>query len=202
MPQRVRTVSPVPIGEPLKAVEPTGAVTNRETSWVDFDRRVLALSATPRLPLLHRVKLCGIVSSNLDEFFAVRVARLLKRRHHGVPAATLAAVRRQVVSLQADQDALWHGSLVPELAAGGIRIVSRAGLGGVPEHELAALVRRRLLPSLEPIDVVPGAPFPALRALTLAILAETGSGSPGGRRMVVVALPDAVPRFQIGRAHV
>jgi polyphosphate kinase len=49
---------------------------NRELSWIDFDRRVLELASDPGLPLLERVKLCAIVSSNLDEFFAVRMAEL------------------------------------------------------------------------------------------------------------------------------
>ena len=204
MPQRVRTARSAAVEERLEAAGNARPVSNRETSWVEFDRRVLELAATPRLPLLHRVKLCGVVSSNLDEFFAVRVARMLKRRRHGIPAATprgtaaaqtLAAVRRQVVDLQAAQDVLWHESLVPELAERGIRIVSRAGLDTVPPLEVAGLVRKRLLPTLDPIDVAPGAPFPALRGLTLAIFAETRSPSSGERRTVVVALPDAVPRF-------
>jgi polyphosphate kinase len=204
MPQRVRPVSSAAVTEPLVPADAACPISNRETSWVEFDRRVLDLAATPRLPLLHRVKLCGVVSSNLDEFFSVRVARMLKRRRHGVRAATpggaraaqtLAAIRPQVVDLQAAQDALWHESLVPDLAERGIRILSRAGLDAVPPLELAALVRERLLPTLEPIAVAPGAPFPVLRALTLAILAETRSASSGRRGTVVVALPDAVPRF-------
>src|SRR5437899_1310505 len=63
-------------GVPVAAVASERRLENRETSWVDFDARVLDLAAGARLPLLDRVRLCGIVSSNLEEFFAVRVACL------------------------------------------------------------------------------------------------------------------------------
>ena len=181
---------------------PATPVMNRETSWVDFDRRVLELAGTHRLPLLDRVKLCGIVSSNLDEFFAVRVARLERRRRDptatpraAAAAQTLAALRRQVVALQSDQDALWHESLLPELATRGIRIQGRADAHAGSRLEAAASIHRRLLTDLEPIEIEPRAPFPRLRALTLAIVAETRSPSSGRRRMFVVAVPAGLPRF-------
>src|SRR4029079_13792612 len=103
-------------GVSLSAVAAERRLETRETSWVEFDARVLDLAADPRLPLLERVRLCGIVSSNLDEFFAVRVARFAAQRGTGAPrrapdAATsteaLAAIRERIVRLQADQDRLW-----------------------------------------------------------------------------------------------
>jgi polyphosphate kinase len=181
-----------------------GAAVNRETSWVEFDRRVLELAGTPRLPLLHRVKLCGIVSSNLDEFFAVRVSRLVTQRRTSdvtpspdgeAAAEALTALRAQVVRLQADQDALWQESLVPELAARGIRILSAREADLISPGDCARLVETHRLQPLEPVEVTPAAAFPRFRALTLGIVAETRHRSSLARRMVVIALPADVPRF-------
>jgi hypothetical protein len=92
-----RGIVPVVIrvgGVSVAAVATERRLENRETSWVDFDARVLELAADPRLELLDRVRLCGIVSSNLDEFFAVRVARLVAGRRTGAPLRAPAAPRR------------------------------------------------------------------------------------------------------------
>src|SRR4051794_5811924 len=99
---------------------------SRELSWLDFDTRILELAGDESVPLLDRVFLCSIVSSNLDEFFAVRVAGLHDQVAAGIarpfpdgrtPAQTLAQVRERVLELQRAQDELWLESLQPALAA-------------------------------------------------------------------------------------
>src|SRR3954454_18805538 len=89
---------------------------NRELSWLDFDRRVLGVAEDEGVPLLERVNLCAIVSRNLDEFFAVRVAGLRRqvarrdaqRTPDGkTPSEALAAIRSQVLELKDAQTALW-----------------------------------------------------------------------------------------------
>src|SRR3977135_4129614 len=104
---------------------------NRELSCIDFDRRVLELAADPELPLLERVRYCGIASSNLDEFFAVRMPELYDYVDAGItrkaadgwtPAQTVAQARRAIDALQAAQDQLWHEELQPALARERIRI--------------------------------------------------------------------------------
>jgi polyphosphate kinase len=184
----------------VRAPGPAVAGIDREASWVEFDRRVLELAGAPQLPLVQRIRLCGIVSSNLDEFFAVRVARLLNRRAEGdqgaaTAARSLAAIRRRVLRLQADQDDLWHESLIPELAGHGVHIQGLADTGRRVRDTSEAFARRRLLATVDPVEVTPGAPFPRLRALTLAIVAESRSPVPGRGRVFVVALPASVPRF-------
>src|SRR5215471_13226415 len=105
-------------------------ILNRELSWIDFDRRVLGLAADPALPLLDRVRFCAITSSNLDEFFAVRIAELheqavtgaMRRAADGrTPGETLAEASRAIAALQAEQDALWLDDLRPALADAKIR---------------------------------------------------------------------------------
>ena len=99
---------------------------NRELSWLDFNRRVLELAADDEVPLLERVKLLSIVASNLDEFFAVRMARLEQRVASGnsrpfpdgrTPLRTLVDARRAIRALLAAQDRFWLDELRPALAA-------------------------------------------------------------------------------------
>ena len=175
---------------------------NRETSWVDFDARVLDLAADARLPLLDRVRLCGIVSSNLDEFFAVRVARLVAQRRTGAPlrmpdgstaTETLANIRERVVRLQADQDRLWLETLCPRLRDEVVDVGRVARCSPAERRAARGLFRRDVLPELDPIELAAGQPMPAPAALALGILAEV----PGAERprLVYVPLPDSLPRF-------
>src|SRR3990170_924498 len=99
---------------------------NRELSWLSLAERVLALAADPDLPLLDRTRFLAIFSSSLDEFFQVRVAGLKEQVAHGVrvtppdgltPDAQLAAIRDRVIDLYARQSKIFHGDLVPALAA-------------------------------------------------------------------------------------
>src|SRR5215217_1392667 len=151
---------------------------NRELSWLDFDGRVLALAADPRLPLLERVRLCAIVSSNLDEFFAVRMAGLeaqvasssTRTSPDGIsPAQTLAQARRKVLALEATQDSLWLEDLRPTLELEGIRLISVAECGSRELRSLRKQFERDIQPLLTPIAVGPAAPFPNIPGLMLNI---------------------------------
>jgi polyphosphate kinase len=112
------------------AVEASAAsLFNRELSWLDLNKRVLELAADPNEPLLERVKFCGILSANLDEFFMVRVAGLLDQVVSGLavrspdgrtPQQTLAEIRARALDLSAEQSRLWRDELCPALAANGI----------------------------------------------------------------------------------
>ena len=192
------------------AARPTAARTfNRELSWIEFDRRVLELAADPGVPLLERVKLCAIVSSNLDEFFAVRVAGLLAQIESAVrrrspdgrtPAGTLADIHVQVAALQEVQDTLWLDELRPALAREGIRIVAIDECSHRELRSLAKLFRREIAPLLTPIAVGAAAPFPLVPSLALnvgMIVRDPISETP---RFVRVNVPDDLPRFvEVGR---
>ena len=192
------------------AVAPAGPdrFLNRELSWLEFDRRVLEAAADPSLPLLERVKLCAIVSSNLDEFFAVRMAGLhgqvvanpTRRAPDGrTSAETLANARKFIVELQAAQDALWRDELQPALAAEDVRIVP---VEECAPRELRALTRqfdREVKALLTPIAVGPAAPFPYISSLTLSIGAIVSEGD-GEPRFVRVNVPADLARFlDLGR---
>ena len=104
---------------------------NRELSWLDFNARVLQLAADPAIPLLERVRFASIFSSNLDEFFMVRVAGLMRQAASGIglrsadgrtPQATLADIRERVIELGLRQSELWTNDLRSALAREGILI--------------------------------------------------------------------------------
>src|ERR1700694_142384 len=106
---------------------------NRELSWLDFNERVLELAEDERVPLLERVKFCAIYSTNLDEFYMVRVAGLHDQIDAGVetpaqdgstPAGTHARIRQRVLELCERLTDCFEHDLPPALAEHGIRVLS------------------------------------------------------------------------------
>jgi len=177
---------------------------NRELSWLDFDGRVLALAGDPELPLLERVRLCGIVSSNLDEFFAVRMARLetqvagssaLTSPDGFSPAQSLAHARQKVLTLEVAQDLLWLEDLRPSLEHEGIRIISIDECGPRELRSLRKQFEREIQPLLTPIAVGPAAPFPNIPGLMLNIGLIADGELDKKQRFLRVNVPPDVPRF-------
>jgi polyphosphate kinase len=175
---------------------------NRELSWIEFDRRVLAVAADPTVPLLDRVRFCAIAASNLDEFFAVRIAELYDQTAAGLtrkspdgrtPAQTLEDARAAIVALQAAQDALWLDVLRRELAAVRIRVCSPDECRPREFRSLTKRLEREVLPLLTPIAFGPAAPFPYVRSLGLNVGVLIGRN--GGSRFVCVGIPPDLPRF-------
>ena len=171
---------------------------------------MLALAADAELPLLERVKLCAIFSSNLDEFVAVRLAgirhlvgsRISRRFADGrTPLRTLRGIRERIADLQAIQDELWLEDLRPALAAEGIRV------GGVAEcspRELLVLTKRferEIEPLLTPIAVGLAAPFPYVTSLALNIGLLVRDGETGKERFIRVNVPDDLARFVPAGGH-
>jgi polyphosphate kinase len=201
-------MAPAPVAMPLLEAAPRAAepaqprFLNRELSWLDFDRRVLELAADPGLPLLERVRYCAIASSNLDEFFAVRMAELYDRVDAGItrkaadgctPAQTLLQVRRAIDALQLEQDRLWVDELQPALARERIRICRPDACRARRLRAVEKRFERELLPLLTPIAVGPAAPFPHVPSLglNLAVL----NGDHGDPRLVCISIPPDLPRF-------
>src|SRR3954447_21335868 len=154
---------------PQRLLTPGNTLLNRELSWLDLNKRVLELAADASEPLLERVKFLAIFSSNLDEFFMVRVAGLLDQVVARVavlspdgrtPQQVLAEVREGVTAQTAAQTLLWRDELVPALAEEGIVIGT---IDDATEEELEELERRfgrQIYPVLTPLAVGPGQPFP------------------------------------------
>ncbi len=177
---------------------------NRELSWLSFNDRVLSLAEEPGIPLLERAKFCAISSSNLDEFFQVRVAALRDQIAAGIgetsfdgrtPLQQLAAVTAQVDVHVERQETIYLDHLAPELAAVGVAIVGWSALSAAERMSLAAYFESRIFPVLTPLAVDPGHPFPYISNLALSIAAHVADPDTGERRFVRLKVPDLFPRL-------
>jgi polyphosphate kinase len=182
---------------------------NRELSWLDFNGRVLELASDPEAPLLERVKFCSILSSNLDEFFMVRVAGLMGQAASGfsvrspdgrLPRVALAEIRERVRELTAAQSKLWNRDLRPALDAEGIFIRRIAECSQIECEELERRFERDIFPVLTPLAVGPGQPFPYISGLSLSLGVFVCDPDSGEERFARVKVPEGLPRFlQVGR---
>jgi polyphosphate kinase len=184
--------------------EPAETLLNRELSHLEFHARVLELATDESLPLLERVKFCAIFSSNLDEFFQVRVAGLLGQAEAGLttrsadgltPQQTLARIRERVLDLSTLQSRLWKRDLRPALAAEGITV---GGIEDLGQKELAQLEKRfhrEIYPVLTPLAVGPGQPFPYISGLSLSLAIFAEDPETGEERFARVKIPEGLPRF-------
>jgi polyphosphate kinase len=181
---------------------------NRELSWLEFNRRVLEEAQDPSVPLLERVKFLAIFSSNLDEFFMVRVAALKRRIDAGeqqpgldglTPVETMAAVATRVHDLVDEQHRCFLETLQPLLAAEGIVLLHPHEITGEQQRFLEDHVRRALLPGLTPLAAAPDHPFPYLGNRSLCLVASVraaASSAPSEDALSVIHVPNqALPRF-------
>ncbi len=175
---------------------------NRELSWLEFNERVLFQAEDGRHPLLERVKFLSIVATNLDEFFMVRVATLLRKYRNDLEAVSpdglsteqqLDAIRVRANRMMADIEHCWSDVLRPLLAAEQIRILDRDDYTPAVTRYLHDYYLRNIHPVLTPLAFDPGHPFPFISNLSmnLAVVVEQN----GRTRFARVKLPDVLPRF-------
>jgi polyphosphate kinase len=158
---------------------------NRELSWLEFNARVLEEARDPANPMLERLKFAAIFSSNLDEFFEVRVAGLQQQLYAGLeaqdyavdgldPTQQLAAVEKRAHELVAEQDRLLHDEIFPGLAQGGIERVRIDQLNADERAFADSLFARNVYPVLTPLAIDPGHPFPHVhnKSLNVALVIE------------------------------
>jgi polyphosphate kinase len=177
---------------------------NRELSWLDFNARVLDLADDQDLPLLERVRFCSIFSSNLDEFFMVRVAGLLRQAAAGIGVRSadgrtsqvvLSDIRERVIELSLRQSQVWMVDLRKALDAAEICIVPVAELDEDELSELSATFEREVFPVLTPLGVGPGQPFPYISGLSLSLGVLVRNPDGGEERFARVKVPEVLPRF-------
>ncbi len=184
------------------------AFVNRELSWLEFNRRVLEEAQDPSVPLLERVKFLAIFSSNLDEFFMVRVAALRRRIHAGdltsgpdelTPTETTKAVATRVRELVDAQHRCFLTEILPLLTAEGIRLLRPQETNDEQRRFLEEYFRRTLLPVLTPLAVDPGHPFPYLGNRSPCLVASIRPSAPSAlpvSSLSVIHIPSQVlPRF-------
>ena len=178
---------------------------NRELSWLDFNDRVLQLAEDESVPLLERVKFCAIYSSNLDEFFMVRVAGLQEYVDAGIdkpredgrsPAETIAAIGAAVREQMRRQSRVLDRVLRPALAEHGIRIQMRDEVDAPHRDELDDRYRRQIFPVLTPLAVGLGRPFPYISNLSLSLAVLVRDPQTGQETFARVKVPkEMLPRF-------
>jgi polyphosphate kinase len=178
---------------------------NRELSWLDFNERVLQLAEDERVPLLERVKFCAIYTTNLDEYYMVRVAGLRDQIDAGVenpghdgrtPSETIALIRERVLELGGRLTDCFEGRLRPALAEHDIRVVAVNELDDEQRAELARHFQKVIFPALTPLAVAPGRPFPYISNLSLSLAVLVRDPATDQTVFARVKVPtEILPRF-------
>ncbi|WP_081722305.1 polyphosphate kinase 1 [Geminisphaera colitermitum] len=196
-----------PVRHPVKT-----AYFNRELSWLAFNRRVLDQAFSEKHPLFERIKFLAIVSSNLDEFFEIRVAGLIQQVESGVtepsfdglgPKEQLRRIHSVVASLVEDQYRCWHQQLLPALAGEGIVFKNAKTLTPTELAWVRTYFEEQVYPVLTPLGLDQSHPFPQLGNKTLNVVVclddpdspEGAGGAGAGRRIVILPVPRILPRY-------
>ena len=184
---------------------------NRELSWLDFNARVLREALDERNPLLERLKFAGIFSSNLDEFYMVRVAGLRRQVAAGVtqtppdgltPQEQLDAIHRRVTDLLAIQRKCLTEQLLPALSEKGVKLLSMSELSPAEWGVMDAFFESQIFPILTPLAVDPGHPFPYISNLSLSLAVEIRDPHEGTVHFARVKVPRSLPRWvPVGRPN-
>jgi polyphosphate kinase len=177
---------------------------NRELSWLDYNARVLARAADPSLPVLERSRSCAYFSSNLDEFFQVRVAGLMGQEESGLlvrspdgrtAQQTLAAIREKTLELTGTQAKLWKRDLRPALEEAGVIVADVDEANKKELEELEDRFDADVFPILTPLAVGPGQSFPYISPLSLSLGTFVRDPETGDERFARVKVPELLPRF-------
>jgi polyphosphate kinase len=203
MPARPRIKS---ASRTARAVPEKGAYFNRELSWLAFNRRVLDQARSSRHPLLERVRFLAIVSSNLDEFFEIRVAGLIQQMDSGVnepgpdglaPQEQLRRIHSVVAAFVEEQYRCWRDRLAPALGVQGIHFRTAGELSSAELNWVQAYFREQVYPVLTPLALDQAHPFPQLGNKTLNVLVSLDNpAEPDAERLIaILPVPRILPRL-------
>src|SRR5262245_25790421 len=190
---------------PPAALDEPGLYINRELSWLEFNRRVLEEACDHRVPLLERLKFLAIFTSNLDEFFMVRVGGLQQKVQAGIavgsgadrmpPREQLERIAQVVRQMMTDEYDCLIKDVLPALEREGIVIRRPKDLSDADRKHLREVFRREIFPVLTPLAIDPGHPFPHLlnKSLNLAVLLQRKQHDE--KLFAVVQVPAVLHRF-------
>ena len=176
---------------------------NRELNWIEFDRKVLDEACDTKTPLLEQLKFLAIFHNNLDEFFMVRVANIIRQYKIGAPSTSadglppakqLAEIRRRAVEMLTRAQNHWKQHLVPEIARRGVSIIRWKDLTEKQKGFLEGYFLNEIYPILTPQAIDAGHPFPTISNISLNILIEL-EGPDGVVRHARLKCPNNMPRF-------
>ena len=184
---------------------------NRELSWLEFNGRVLHEAFDERNPLLERVKFLSIFSTNLDEFYMVRVANLRRQVATGLyhlppdgitPPDELAAINKRVAELLSMQNDCLYNQLLPAMAEHGIKLLRIEDLTKEEWQTLDTFFEAQVFPVLTPLVIDPGHPFPYISNLSLSLAVQILDPVSGTERFARVKVPKSLPRWiPVGRRN-
>ncbi len=177
---------------------------DRELSWLDFNKRVLELAEDPHTLLLERIRFLAIFSSNLDEFFMVRVANLrtaletnteFPNLSHLKPKELMQAIAFRSRELVKKQSEIFHQILIPELRNHGIEFVSWIDLSEYEKEYLRDIFQTKIFPILTPLAVDPTHPFPYISGLSLNLAVNIKGNKKKDKFFARIKIPPNLPRF-------
>ena len=195
-------VDPEDLLPPLKSFK--NRFIDRELTWLDFNERVLEQAEDHTLPLLERAWFLSIFSSNLDEFYMVRVAGLMRRIKAGITPVrasgldahqVLAQVTSRTKELTARQAALFQEDIRPALAEHNVKILGWDELNSDQQERLTRYFRHQIYPVLTPLAVDPSHPFPYISGLSLNLAVILRNPRSGKEHFARIKVPDSLPRL-------
>ncbi|CAM3807380.1 RNA degradosome polyphosphate kinase [Nocardiopsis rhodophaea] len=197
------SVEPVYMGQSGENL-PAERYLDREEGWLRFNQRVLELAEDTDIPLLERARYLAIFSSNLDEFFMVRVAGLKRRLATGLAVASpsghhprdlLERISEVAHDLMLRHARCFHGSVRPALAEAGIRILRWDDLEETDRQRMHRFFRRSIYPVVTPFAVDPAHPFPYVSGRSLNLAVTVGDPRTGRDTFARIKVPSVLPRF-------
>lgn len=177
---------------------------SRELSWLEFNRRVLHEALDDRVPLLERLKFLAIFSTNLDEFFMVRVAGLKQQIEAGVstptpdgftPSTHLEAINQRLLPMIEQQALAFTTVIRPQLISAGVHLLDYSDLTQPQQTYLVQYFEEQLFPVLTPLAVDPGHPFPYISNLSLNLAVVVQDPQTEQAHFARVKVPKVLPRF-------
>jgi len=177
---------------------------NRELSWLEFNRRVLEEAQDRSQPLMERVKFLSIFSSNLDEFFEIRVAGIKQQIDSGTadigpdgmtPAEVFEAIEKRTHEMVAEIYRLWNEDIEPALALNGVHILKAAALLGADAEWAQQFFRKEVFPVLTPLAVDSSHPFPQVLNKSHNLIVRARKPGNEDPLYAVVQVPRVIPRF-------
>jgi polyphosphate kinase len=177
---------------------------NRDISWLSFNERVLHEALDPRTPLLERLKFLAIYSSNLDEFFMVRVSGLIEQADADVhpktpdglsPTKQLEVIREHLLHTVQAQHQTFSQDLLPQLREHGVYLLDYQDLTKEQAFYLKDYFEHQIFPVLTPLSVDPSHPFPRMSNLSLNLAVRVENPETGDERFARVKVPGSLPRF-------
>jgi polyphosphate kinase len=177
---------------------------NRELSWLEFNSRVLHEAEDERTPLLERLKFLSIFSTNLDEFYMVRIAAMRRQVAVGIQQPTpdgltaqqaLDAIDARIREMLERRRVCLHENVLPKLDQAGVRIVTMDAVTPDERTALDAYFESEVFPVLTPLAVDPGHPFPYISNLSLSLAVQVNDESGKGEQFARVKVPRSLPRW-------